>query len=117
MKNRKVNHAVLAGLVFSTLISPAAVAACKGTDLSACPAPFDTTLPDTHKMLTWSQADRVVGFRNDYRNYPGDVFRHGSAVPLEMPASRSRTHTIRSTAGASALRTTSSGRTSAACWC
>jgi hypothetical protein len=22
-------------------------------------------------MLTWSQADRVVGFRNDYRNYAG----------------------------------------------
>ncbi|QBX83448.1 serine hydrolase domain-containing protein [Enterobacter roggenkampii] len=84
MKNRKVNHALLAGLVFSTLISPAAVAACKGTDLSACPAPFDTTLPDTHKMLTWSQADRVVGFRNDYRNYTGDVFRHGNSVPLEM---------------------------------
>jgi CubicO group peptidase (beta-lactamase class C family) len=35
-------------------------------------------------MLTWSQADRVVGFRNDYRNYTGDVFRHGNAVPLEM---------------------------------
>ena len=48
MKNRKVNHALLAGLIFSTLISPAAVAACIGTDLSACPAPFDTTLPNTH---------------------------------------------------------------------
>ena len=33
-------------------------------------------------MLTWSQADRVVGFRNDYRNYAGDVFRHGKATPL-----------------------------------
>ena len=24
----------------------------------------------------------MVGFRNDYRNYAGDVFRHGKATPL-----------------------------------
>lgn len=82
MKNRKINQALLAGLVFSSLLSPAAMAACEGTGLSACPAPFDAALPDTHKMLTWSQADRVVGFRNDYRNYAGDVFRHGKTTPL-----------------------------------
>ena len=37
-------------------------------------------------MLTWSQSDRVVGFRNDYRNYAGDVFHHGNATPLPAAA-------------------------------
>lgn len=82
MKNTPLNITLLAGLVLGSLLSPAAMAACKGTELNACPAPFDSKLPDTHSMLTWSQADRVVGFRNDYRNYAGDVFRHGNAAPL-----------------------------------
>lgn len=82
MKNTSLKLTLLAGLVVSSLLSPAAMAACAGTDLNACPAPFDSKLPDTHSMLTWSQADRVVGFRNDYRNYAGDVFRHGKATPL-----------------------------------
>ncbi len=29
----------------------------------------------------------MVGFRNDYRNYAGDVFRHGNATPL-LPAEK-----------------------------
>lgn len=82
MKNKTLNITLLAGLVFSSLLSPAAMAACNGSDLTACPVPYDATLPDAHDMLTWSQADRVVGFRNDYRNYAGDVFRHGKATPL-----------------------------------
>lgn len=82
MKNKTLNRSLLAALVVSSLLSPAVMAACHGTDLNQCPAPFDATLPDTHSMLTWSQADRVVGFRNDYRNYAGDVFRHGKATPL-----------------------------------
>lgn len=82
MKNKTLNRSLLAALVVSSLLSPAVMAACHGTDLNPCPAPFDATLPDTHSMLTWSQADRVVGFRNDYRNYAGDVFRHGKATPL-----------------------------------
>lgn len=80
-----LNRTLLAGVVISlcsALFAPVALAACDGTDLNTCPAPFDKQLPDTHKMLTWSQADRVVGFRNDYRNYAGDVFHHGNATPL-----------------------------------
>lgn len=33
-------------------------------------------------MLTWSQAERVIGFRNTYRTYPGSVFRCGPVRPL-----------------------------------
>jgi hypothetical protein len=87
MKYKTFNRSLLAGVVISLcsgLLSPAALAACAGTELSACPVPFDTQLPDTHKMLTWSQSDRVVGFRNDYRNYAGDVFHHGNATPLPV---------------------------------
>ena len=58
-------------------------ASCGGVPLSACPTPFDTSLPDTKHMLTWNQAERVIGFRNDYRNYAGDVFHHGgTSTPL-----------------------------------
>lgn len=55
---------------------------CGGIKLSNCPTPFDKTLPDTKDMLNWDQAARVIGFRNDYRNYAGDVFRHGKATPF-----------------------------------
>ncbi|MEL5296651.1 serine hydrolase [Serratia nevei] len=85
MKSKVFNRSLLAGVVISLcsgLLAPAALAACAGTELSVCPAPFDAQLPDTHKMLTWSQSDRVIGFRNDYRNYAGDVFHHGNATPL-----------------------------------
>ena len=83
MKN-KTNRTLLAALIVSSLLSPAAMAACNGTVLDTCPAPFDTKLPDAHTMLTWSQADRVVGFRNDYRNYAGDVFRAMSVHVHEL---------------------------------
>ncbi|BEN12030.1 serine hydrolase [Serratia marcescens] len=89
MKSKVFNRSLLAGVVISLcsgLLAPAALAACAGTELSVCPAPFDTQLPDTHKMLTWSQSDRVIGFRNDYRNYAGDVFHHGKATPLVAAA-------------------------------
>jgi len=55
---------------------------CGGIELSTCPTPLDKTLPDTKDMLNWDQAARVIGFRNDYRNYAGDVFRHGKATPF-----------------------------------
>ncbi|MGP2962334.1 serine hydrolase domain-containing protein [Serratia ureilytica] len=89
MKSKVFNRSLLAGIVISLcsgLLAAVALAACAGTELSACPAPFDTQLPDTHKMLTWSQSDRVIGFRNDYRNYAGDVFHHGNAAPLVAAA-------------------------------
>ncbi|MEB8289389.1 beta-lactamase family protein [Klebsiella michiganensis] len=91
MKSKVFNPGLLSGVVFSlcsVLLAPAAQAACTGTELSACPAPFDATLPDPHNMLTWSQTERVIGFRNDYRNYAGDVFHHGKAVPLQAAAKR-----------------------------
>lgn len=56
---------------------------CGGLAMDICPAPSDQVLPETKNMLTWSQADRVIGFRNDYRNYDGDVFHHGLSKPLE----------------------------------
>ncbi|TQI79474.1 CubicO group peptidase (beta-lactamase class C family) [Serratia fonticola] len=55
---------------------------CPVAQLSVCPAPLDTQLPDVKDMLTWNQQQRVIGFRSDYRSYPGDVFKAGKAVPL-----------------------------------
>ena len=79
-------HTVIKPLLFSLslAVSSYATAAteCDGVALTPCPAPFDHQLPDPHQMLNWSQKDRVVGFRNDYRNYAGDVFHHGQAKPL-----------------------------------
>ena len=90
----KTNRTLLAALVISSLLSPAVMAACNGTDLTTRPAPFDARLPDAHTMLTGA-ADRVVGFRNDYRNYAGDVFRHGNATPLLPAENRSPMPAIR----------------------
>lgn len=53
--------------------------------LKTCPAPLDKNLPDVKNMLTWTPQQRVVGFRNDYRSYPGDIFRASKAgVPLPV---------------------------------
>lgn len=48
--------------------------------------PFDEHLPDPKDMLTWSPAERVIGFRNSYRAYPGSVFRSNTARPLPVSA-------------------------------
>ena len=47
-------------------------------------SPYDEHLPDPKDMLTWSQAERVIGFRNTYRAYPGSIFRSGAALPLPL---------------------------------
>lgn len=80
---------MLAATVCAAFSSVSAVAAqslqnCGGVMLSACPTPFDKTLPEAKDMLQWDRAARVVGFRNDYRNYAGDVFQHGKSTPLQL---------------------------------
>ncbi len=87
MKSKK-NLLMAASLATAALLSCSVTAAesapCGGVPLSVCPTPFDRTLPDPKTMLSWDQQDRVVGFRNDYRNYPADVFHHGTAQPLPL---------------------------------
>ncbi|NUT79070.1 serine hydrolase [Pseudomonas sp. C1C7] len=58
---------------------------CGVPGLQTCPQPFDTVLPAAKDMLTWNQADRVVGFRNTYRLYQGDVFASHGAKPYPLP--------------------------------
>ncbi|CAI3956651.1 serine hydrolase [Commensalibacter papalotli (ex Botero et al. 2024)] len=48
-----------------------------------CPAVVDKKLPAVKDMLTWDQQQRVIGFRNDYRSYKGDVFKAGN--PQHLP--------------------------------
>jgi CubicO group peptidase (beta-lactamase class C family) len=48
--------------------------ACRELALTQCPAPFDAKLPLAGDMLQWDQSTRVIGFRNTYRLYAGDVF-------------------------------------------
>ena len=78
-------------LILAALPAAAMAQNCGDLTLDVCPTPYDQTLPAAKDMLTWDQASRVVGFRNDYRNYAGDVFRHGAAVPLER-AEKPLTH-------------------------
>lgn len=37
-------------------------------------------------MLTWNQQQRVVGFRNDWRSYRGDVFKASVPAPIPVAA-------------------------------
>lgn len=55
---------------------------CGVPALTECPTPLDKNLPGVKNMLTWDQKERVIGFRNDYRSYKGDVFKHSKAQPL-----------------------------------
>jgi hypothetical protein len=63
---------------------PSSQAQCVGLGLSTCPQPFDAVLPDPAYMLSWDQHTRVVGFRNTYRQYPGDLIhaQGGNVYPL-----------------------------------
>ncbi|SFN03807.1 Beta-lactamase [Izhakiella capsodis] len=62
----------------------AAETRCPIAELAVCPAPMDNPIPDVKNMLTWSQSERIVGFRNTYRSYSGDVFKAGNAEPLPV---------------------------------
>lgn len=68
----KINP-LLVGMLVST--STFANYSCEQLNLSDCPTPVDTKLPDPHNMLTWTADERVVGFRNTFRTYEGTVFK------------------------------------------
>ena len=60
-------------------------AQCGALGLTQCPAPFDAALPPAKDMLTWTQSERVVGFRNTYRQYRADVFHADPANVHALP--------------------------------
>jgi CubicO group peptidase (beta-lactamase class C family) len=62
-----------------------AVSDCHSLRLTACPTPVDVRLPAAQEMLSWQGEDRVVGLRNTWRLYPGDVFRTGRGRPSPLP--------------------------------
>lgn len=71
---------ILAGL--SAIPNTYANSPCGVPELTQCPTPIDETLPDVKDMLKWNSRDRIIGFRNSYRSYPADVFKHGTPRPL-----------------------------------
>ncbi|CAM3598479.1 Penicillin-binding protein, beta-lactamase class C [Pseudomonas reidholzensis] len=77
-------------LAMATTVGAAQAAENKGPcgvpNLQTCPQPFDKVLPAPKNMLTWDQDTRVVGFRNTYRLYEGDVFATRGAKPYPLPA-------------------------------
>ncbi|MTD27978.1 serine hydrolase domain-containing protein [Erwinia sorbitola] len=87
MKKMKTGFCLMTlclGLAFEAGAAPAPAPAkthCP-LPLRTCPQPQDKNLPDVKDMLTWTPAQRVVGYRNDYRSYPGDIFHAGKPVPL-----------------------------------
>jgi CubicO group peptidase (beta-lactamase class C family) len=76
-----------AGMAAETPTTASNPAQCRAIGLQSCPVPFDATLPPARDMLTWSQDERVVGFRNTYRQYRGDVFHADPAHTYPLPAS------------------------------
>lgn len=81
----KKSFTSLSVLALALLAGAAQAADSKGPcgvpGLEPCPQPFDKVLPAPKDMLTWDQATRVVGFRNTYRMYHGDVFSNQGAKP------------------------------------
>lgn len=58
---------------------------CQSLALTDCPAPLDARLPAASEMLRWQGDDRIVGLRNTWRLYAGDVFRSGRAAAAPLP--------------------------------
>jgi hypothetical protein len=67
---------------------------CKSFGLASCPEPFDPALPPAATMLSWDQPSRVIGFRNTYRLYQGDVFRTSGAKAAPLPVSLHALHAV-----------------------
>jgi CubicO group peptidase (beta-lactamase class C family) len=61
---------------------------CAALGLPACPEPYDARIPDPKDMLLWSQPERVIGFRNTFRMYGGDVFHVGEGKTYPLPPAR-----------------------------
>lgn len=62
------------------------VSACMKLGLERCPEPLDAQLPLAADMLTWDPKTRIVGFRNTWRLYEGDVFHARGLAPHPLPA-------------------------------
>lgn len=79
----KIKVCLLAACIAMTLQANAEAVnnACGVANLE-CPTIVDKNPPAVKNMLTWSQQDRVVGFRNDYRSYKGDVFKASHPQPI-----------------------------------
>ncbi|MGH8436324.1 MAG: serine hydrolase domain-containing protein [Pseudomonas sp.] len=74
----------------STVFASEETPPCKVPGLHVCPEPFDQTLPNPKDMLTWNQDARVIGFRNTYRLYEGDVFSPQGAKPFPLPEAKNK---------------------------
>lgn len=83
MRKTTIQLSLLA-LCLGMTLQASAANDCGVPQLTACPAPADATLPDVKDMLTWNQQQRVIGFRNDYRSYAGDVFKASNPQPIPV---------------------------------
>ena len=86
--NRAALFVLACAAVLAQIAARAAAPDCKRWGLSVCPAPYDAQIPDPTYMLTWSQDERVIGLRNTYRMYRGDVFRADAAHAYPLPQAR-----------------------------
>ena len=93
-------------LVVLGLIQPAGASAanprgdsgleqCQAIGLTRCPRPFDAVLPQPADMLSWDRQSRVVGFRNTYRLYAGDVFHTLGATTYPLPSALNKLSQLR----------------------
>ncbi|MEB3792534.1 serine hydrolase [Acinetobacter sp. IK40] len=84
--------AIKLGFIFGTVMMTTTTFAqydCNSLGLKDCPSPLDKNLPAAHDMLSWSQNDRIIGFRNTYQLYDGSVFRPDRKNTLTLPKSKS----------------------------
>lgn len=75
---------LLPAVSFAAGIAPGD-AACHSLQLAVCPVPLDARVPPARDMLAWRGEERVVGLRNTWRMYPGDVFHGGGARAAPLP--------------------------------
>lgn len=92
LRNQNKMSAIKLGFIFGTVMMTTTTFAqydCNSLGLKDCPSPLDKNLPAAHDMLSWSQNDRIIGFRNTYQLYDGSVFRPDRKNTLTLPKSKS----------------------------
>ena len=86
MKIAKISL-LLGGMIASSITC--AEYSCQQLGLKDCPTTVDQELPNPHEMLTWTQKQRVIGFRNTFRIYDGSVFHPDQKNVLALPKLKS----------------------------
>ena len=80
---------LLVGSLFLQEAYASPLVACYGYMMHSCPEPVDKIIPDPQRRFSWSQSEKVVGSKNMYHLFAGDVFLSSENNIQKLPVGQS----------------------------